>query len=155
MDSARNLASDCCWMVALQAKRLETAEAEEPDFLSRQAADFQFLIVALARLRKAALVAQSVRAVSADVASAVAAFDSALPGLTKMRNVGEHIENYAIDSPKRHNKSVDSRMLGAVAYDEKLFMWLGEQLDVAKAQQAADALLEALKDAQREVAMSS
>jgi hypothetical protein len=149
LERARSLADDCCWMVALQVRRLQTVEPEDADFLSRQMADFQFLIVALTRLRKAALVAQSVPAVSRQVTSAIAAFDAALPGMSKMRNVGEHVEDYALDSARRHDKTVDRRMLQVAGWDENTFTWLGEQLSVAAVQPAARELYLALKDAQQ------
>src|SRR5438105_1232151 len=97
--------------VALQVRRLSTTEPEDETFVGRWWADLQFLIVALRRLRRAAELALRADSRGGSVAAAIEAFDARLPGLLVMRNVGEHIDSYALDDPKRHHSEIDRRQL--------------------------------------------
>jgi hypothetical protein len=138
-------------MIALQSRRLQRPEPRDADYLFRQMADFQYLIVARWRLRRPALVALSVPTVRDDVTAAIARFDAALPGLKRMRDVGEHAEDYAIDNPKRHDKPITRRQLQVAGWSENEFTWLGERLKVEAALDAAAELYRALKEGQRRV----
>lgn len=114
-------------------------------FIFRWWADVQFLIVALSRLRRSAQIAQSVAAVSTVVEAAIREFDQALPCLKTMRNIGEHVESYAVDDPKRHNKSVSRSQLQVGQWDGTVYVWLGESLNIDVALDAARKLLEAVR----------
>ena len=52
-ERARRLANIAVWTAQLQRRRLATDEPEDSEFLFRRWADFQFLIVALTRVRRA------------------------------------------------------------------------------------------------------
>jgi hypothetical protein len=85
------------WSIELQCRRLEAVEREDADFVLRRWADFDFLIVALTRLRRATGLAAKIPQLRASLDAALEQFDKALPGLKKMRDVTEHVDDYALD----------------------------------------------------------
>jgi hypothetical protein len=150
LERARRLANVELHTIALQRRRLATEEPEDERFVMRWWADLQFLIVALRRFRRSVEIAARIPAIAADVTAAVAAFDRAVPSLTLMRNIGEHIDAYAIDHPKRHVKTVDRRQLEVGWWDGTTFSWLQRpdgvtcELNVDTALRAAEQLFQAL-----------
>ncbi len=130
-------------MVALQRRRLQSNEPEDETFIFRRWADFQFLIVSLRRLRLAALLATSSETNRVAIESAIGEFDEALPDLRKMRNVGEHIDEYAIEEGR--DRSVSRLALQAGSFDTVTLDWLGGRLDADEALVAAEALHGAIK----------
>jgi hypothetical protein len=140
LERAKSLCNQACWTVALQVRRLRTEEPEDVKFVFRFWADLQFLIVALRRLRKAALIANFVPG----VATAIKSFDGALPGLAKMRNVGEHVDAYAIDDPSRHHRDISRRGLQVGSWDGTTFSWLEQDLNIDKALREAETLFMAI-----------
>ncbi len=79
------------------------------------------------------------------IESAISKFDEALPGLQKMRNVGEHIDEYAIE--KGRDRSVSRRALQVGSVGSTKFEWLGSSLNADDALAAAEGLYCAIKDA--------
>ncbi len=59
-ERARRLANVAVWSVELQCRRLQSVEPEDATFVLRKWADFDFLVVALTRLRRAAQLAASI-----------------------------------------------------------------------------------------------
>jgi hypothetical protein len=94
-------------------------------------------------MRKAALIA----AFEPDIAAAIAEFDRALPNLAKIRNVGELIDAYAVDDPKRHQRDVSRTGLQVGGFDGTTFSWLGGDLNIGDALRAAEKLFAAVRDA--------
>ncbi len=80
-----------------------------------------------------------------EVKAAVEEFDKALPGLTRMRNVGEHVDAYAVNNPKRRDLSVDSGQLQVGCFDGTVYTWLGESLNIDSALGASEKLCERIK----------
>jgi len=62
-----------------------------------------------------------------------------------MRNIAEHADDYAIDSPKRHVKTVDRRQLEVGQWDGTTFRWL-QEADGAPHQLNIDVALAAAED---------
>jgi hypothetical protein len=87
------------WIVALQVRRVAEDDPVDSKFVFRRWADWQFLIVALRRLQRAAELAVTTPIGATFVAAALAQFRHKIPGLRTMRNVAEHIDSYAVDSP--------------------------------------------------------
>jgi hypothetical protein len=108
-------------------------------------ADLQFFISALARLRRYANVAVRLSCGATDVQPALDAFDSAVPDLTLMRNIGEHGDEYAVDSERRRVKSVNRRQLEVGSWDGKTYEWIGGRLNVDEALTAAKELFRLLQ----------
>jgi len=147
MERARSFANEAMFIVALQRRRIRSDEPEDAAFPKRLWADLQFFIVALRRLRRAAELACRVARAKDALSLALQNFDTALPQLSLMRNVGEHIDDYAVDSPKRRHKGVGRRGLQVHSWDGTTYQWLGESLNVDAAHDAAYTLLAAVSSA--------
>lgn len=145
IERAHSLGNEAIHMIALQRRRLQSTEPEDETFVFRQWADFQFFIVSLRRLRQAALLAARPKASNAVIASAISEFDGSLPGLRKMRNVGEHVDEYAVE--RGRDRSISRRALQTGTFDATTLEWLGERLDADDALAAAERLYGAIKDA--------
>jgi hypothetical protein len=150
LERAKSLANRACFTVALQRRRLQSEEPEDDTFIFRWWADLEFLVVTLRRLRRAAQLGTHASRAKAALGVAIADFDAALPGLRTMRNVGEHIDQYALNDPKRHHPDVRSGQLQVGSFDGTVFTWLGHQLDIDVAVAAAEKLFVAVKLAAEE-----
>jgi hypothetical protein len=131
------------WTIALQVRRLRTKEPEDGEFLFRKWADFQFLIVALWRLRRTAELASRVPEIAGQIRHAIIAFDTVIPDLKKMRDVAEHFDEYALDSGR--DKSISRRSLEVASVGPTRFEWLGFTLDTESAVEASSELFAAIK----------
>jgi hypothetical protein len=145
IERAHSLANEAIHMVALQRRRLQSEEPEDETFVFRRWADFQFFIVSLRRLRQAALLAAHPKATEAVIEDAISEFDEAVPGLQKMRNVGEHVDAYAVE--RGRDRSVSRRALQVGTIAPETLEWLGERLNSDDALAAAERLYGAIKDA--------
>jgi hypothetical protein len=143
IERAHSLANEAVHMVALQRRRLQSEEPEDQAFVFRRWADFQFLIISLRRLRLAGLLAAKPKASRAAVKTAIREFDKALPDLQKLRNVGEHIDEYAME--KGRDRSVNRRALQVGSFDSTMLEWFGGRLNVDEALVAAENLYRAIK----------
>jgi len=130
--------------VDLQTRRLRSVEPEDTEFIFRPWADFGFLVAALVRLKNAARTFRKAEGVKID--KAIETFEAALPSLKRLRDVAEHIDEYAVDSSKRKHKEVESRSVAVGGWDGKVFSWYGGSLDVDKAREAATNLFSAIRD---------
>ena len=80
------------------------------------------------------------------------AFDKALPDLKKMRDVAEHIDEYAYDAGR--HASVARRQLevsGIDGQDDRRLHWLGSELSTRTAMGAAEALFAVISAAGSEL----
>jgi hypothetical protein len=151
-ERAHSLANEAIHMVALQRRRLQSEEPEDETFVLRRWADFQFFIVSLRRLRQTALLAARPKASNTAIESAIAEFDEALPDLRKkqnlvqkLRNAGEHLDEYAAE--RGRDRNVSRRALQVGTLDTTTLEWLGERLNADDALAAAERLYGSIKDA--------
>jgi hypothetical protein len=144
-DRARRLANLAVWTVELQCRRIKTSEPEDGEFIFRRWADIHFLIVALTRLRRAAVLASKIETLKANISEAIHMFDDSLPNLKQMRDVAEHIDDYATNKGK--NKNVDRSSLEVFVHDSQAVHWLGFSLDIGGASNAASTLFGAIVNA--------
>ena len=151
LERAVSLATEAMHTVALQRRRVRSSEPEDEVFLLRYWADLQFLIVALRRLRRAAELAAKVPAAGVKINRAIATFDAALPMLQTMRNVGEHIDDYARDNKRRRDKEVTRYQLQVGEWDGTTHKWLDQSLNVDEAHAAALSLYSVVQKAATEV----
>lgn len=161
IERSRSLCSEACYAIALQCRRLRSVEPEDEAFVFRWWADLQFLIVMLRRLQRAAELATRVSSVAPEVRNAIAVFEAALPGLSTMRNVGEHVDEYAsgeaIERSKKWNSRhpdrepkmvISHRQVQVGSWNGTVFSWLSDEgdsdqwleLDIDVARRAADEL---------------
>lgn len=132
--------------MALQHRRLRQSEPEDEVFVFRWWADLQFFIIALGRLRRIAKLAADVPSTSSDLNAALKKLDKLLQILGKIRNIGEHIDEYTVDAPRRHYSDVCRHQLQVGTWDGTVFYWLGYELNVDDALRATEELCEAVKE---------
>jgi hypothetical protein len=144
-ERARRLANKSLWAIDLQCRRLNSTEAEDTEFVFRKWTDFDFLIVSLTRLRRAAQLAASVPEVHSPLSVALGEFDRSLPHLKKMRDVAEHIDDYAKDIGR--DKSIHRRSLEASSLndDGPELEWLEGNLNSQAALSASQKLFSAIQ----------
>jgi hypothetical protein len=143
-ERARRLANQALWTVDLQCRRLKSVEPEDDEFVLRKWGDFHFLIVSLTRLRRAAELALKVPTINERIRAALEPFDIALPNLKKMRDVAEHIDEYAVDSGK--DRSISRKSLEVSVVDGDEWEWLRYGINAGEALSASVALFDALRD---------
>jgi hypothetical protein len=131
------------WTVALQHRRLRTREREDGEFFLRRRADFEFLIVALTRLRRAGVLATKVPMIKSMTDVALKEFDAVLPMLKKMRDIAEHFDEYAMDDGRDRNVSRKGLEVGVAG--ETLFQWFEFELDADVALEAARKLFKSIQ----------
>lgn len=152
VERAKSFCNEAIFTVALQCRRLKTPEPEDQVFIFRWYADLQFLILALQRLRRGAkLAAEGVPSVAATLNSAIKEFDSSLPGLRKMRNVGEHFDDYVRGSQKNQHTDVSRADLQVSTWNGQVFTWLGAELDIDVALQVSERLFAVVAEAARKM----
>ena len=144
-ERARRLSNLAMWTVDLQCRRLQTDEPEDDAFVFRRFADFDFLVVALSRLRRAAMIATAVPEAKQLVMEAIARFDGSLPGLKKFRDVAEHIDEYAVDSGRI--RAVRRQDLEVSTFADNTLTWLGHSISSSEALRAGQALFAAIQAA--------
>ncbi|HXJ18984.1 MAG TPA: hypothetical protein VMT03_02035 [Polyangia bacterium] len=132
-DRALSLANEAMFTVDLQVRRVRGHEPEDEVFVLRWWADLQFLIVALRRLRRAAqLGLHGLEETRAAIDGAIKAFDEDLPDLTVMRNVGEHIDDYA--RGRGRHREVRPGGLQVGGFDGTTFRWLNREPTIDEAE---------------------
>lgn len=145
-ERARRLANIAIWSVHLQCRRLRAAEPEDVDFVLRKWADFDFLVVALVRLRRAARLTAQVPELESSLLAAIETFDSTLPGLKRLRNVAEHIDDYAVDRGREQSVGRQSLEVSSLDAEGPTLHWLDSALNATEALQASERLFAAVKE---------
>lgn len=146
-ERARRRANIAVWTIHLQCRRLTSVEPEDSDFLFRKWADFEFLVVALSRLRRAAALAARVPEIASRLTSAIARFDSSLPHLKTMRDVAEHFDDYALDRGRKSEIHRQQLEVSGMSMDGATLEWLGGSLNIEQASAASDSLFAEIKEA--------
>ncbi|MGH8612143.1 MAG: hypothetical protein ACREYF_08905 [Gammaproteobacteria bacterium] len=144
-ERARRLANVALWTVDLQCRRLRNADEIDETFLFRLWADFDFLVIALTRLRRAVSLAGKAPILAPPVAQALAAFDAALPQLKKLRDTAEHIDDYAVDRGRVKSVKRQDLEVSSLTMEGPTLEWLGFRLNTEEALNASQALFESLK----------
>ncbi len=148
-ERSKRLANYWMWTISLQHRRLKTAEPEDEEFLFRKWVDFDFLIVALTRFRRAVSIATKVESIEQELDKAIEEFDKALPKIKKMRDVAEHVDDYALENQKNKQHKVSRKMLeGSILHGTEL-EWLNVRLNADEALKASEKLFEVLKQSQQ------
>lgn len=135
------------WTVDLQCRRLGETDKWDGCFVFRRIADFDFLVIALMRLRRAAVLAGTIDIIRATIGEALGNFDSAVPQLKRCRDVAEHIDDYAVDRGK--DRSIGRTGLEVFVLEDTggTVTWLGNALNATVARSAAKQLFDAIKGA--------
>ena len=151
VERAKSLANRWMWAVSLQHDRITRPRPQDKEFHpfgggTFDEADVHFLVIALWRLRTVATTVEHVPQVWDSVRNAIKAFDDRLPWLKRLRDVFEHLEDYAVDSTLRRTDT-SRRELQVWAGSKKGIQWLGYDVDWKEALSAAQDLYHAVKTA--------
>jgi hypothetical protein len=133
--------------VALQVRRLRSAEPEDVAFIFRKWSDFDFLVVALTRMRRSVQLACELPQVKPALESALHDFDERLPGLKRTRDVAEHVGDYALE--RGHLRSVSRFVLETYSLSARgpSLNWLGARVNASSPLRAAERLFLAMQTA--------
>lgn len=106
----------------------------------RQEIDLHFLLVALTRLRRAVGLATRVGLIQQALLVRIAEFDDQVPYLLRLRNVGEHFDDYTIgkgrDSQVKRAQ-LQTWSMGSDTNGQLTWTWLGVEMRPAEAHAAA------------------
>ena len=103
-------------------------------------ADFSFLIIALCRLERIVGILKG----DAVIDAALSEFTAKLPGIRKLRDIGEHVDEYAVDSPSRHHKGYGRAGLQVATFGVT-FEWYDQSVNIDDALAAAQTLFAAVQ----------
>lgn len=149
LERAKSMATDWMWAVSLQHDRIVAPRPQDqafhpfPGVKSFNEADIHFLAIALRRLRQVAATIEHAPQQWEPIRRAIENFDARLPWLKRLRDVFEHLEDYAIDSNLR--KSTTSRReLQVWMADKNGLKWLGYDVNWEEAYMAAKDLYGAI-----------
>jgi hypothetical protein len=134
------------WSIELQCRRLNSSEPEDDVFLFRRWADFDYLVVGLTRLRRAATLAAKVPKIRAQMVEARDRFDAELPDLKRMRDVAEHVDDYAVDKGRDPTVARQALEVSYMSEDGPTLTWLGVELNAGDAVRCSQDLFKAMQD---------
>lgn len=140
LERVRSLSNVAVYTVALQHRRLRHPEPVG-EFIMQPWADFSFLIIALCRLERIVGILKG----DAVIDAALSEFNAALPGIRKLRDIGEHVDEYAIDSPSRHRKGYGRAGLQVATFDGVTFEWYDQSVNIDDALAVAQTLFAAVQ----------
>ncbi len=151
VERAKSMANQWMWAVSLQHDRITNPRPQDKVFHpfgieGFNEVDVHFLVIALMRLRRVATTLEHVPKLRDSVRSAIQSFDNRLPWLKRLRDIFEHLEDYAVDSNLRRSDT-SRRELQVWSADEKGMQFLGYDLDWERALSAAEELYSAVKSA--------
>ncbi|WP_430866975.1 hypothetical protein [Demequina aurantiaca] len=150
-ESSTFLAWQSHFGVQMQVSRLRQSYARDEQGSGVQRVDASGLIVQLWRLRLAAVMSQRIDGSPTSVTPAIEAFDSANPGLAKLRHVTMHFDEYALETDSRRNKIgdparlIEARDLWDLRSEPDAFTWLEVRVDYPSVEIAARALYDAIQ----------
>ncbi|MFC1731540.1 hypothetical protein ACFL6I_14585 [candidate division KSB1 bacterium] len=151
VERAKSMANDWMWAVSLQHDRIVNPRPQDKPFhpfgmLDFNEADVHFLTIALRRPRQTAATIEHAPQQWDPVRRAIETFDAKLPWLKLLRDVFEHLEDYAVDSNRRHS-STSRRELQVWSGGNEGLDWLGYDVDWREAHLAAKDLYASVKAA--------
>jgi hypothetical protein len=151
VERAKSFANQWMWAVSLQYDRITSPRPQDTAFhpfglASFNEADVHFLVIALRRLRTAASTLEHAPQVWNPFRDAIQVFDARLPWLKRLRDVFEHLEDYAVDSNLRKSDT-SRRELQVWSGGENGMQWLGHDVDWREALLAAEDLYRAVRAA--------
>lgn len=145
------MATQWIWAVALQHDRIAKPRLQDEEFHpfrvdSFHEADVHFLAIALSRLRRIATTIEHVPLVMDEIRAAIQRFEDRMPWLKQLRDVFEHLEDYAVDSNRRRT-AVSRRYLQVWSGTENGMNWMGHEINFKAAIDAGSELYKAVQNA--------
>ncbi|MBL0350205.1 MAG: hypothetical protein IPP68_07515 [Elusimicrobia bacterium] len=151
VERSRSLGNSWMFAVGLEHARITKPRPQDKAFHpfdtdSFNEADVHFLAIALRRLRTVASTLEHVPPVWDSIRNAIQIFDEKLPWIKHVRDVFEHLVDYAVDSNLRRTKT-SRRELQVWASSETGMQWMGYDIDWKVGLLAANDLFNAIKAA--------
>lgn len=151
VERAKSMGVEWMWAVSLQYDRITRPRPQDKAFHQFGSDDFveadvHFLVIALRRLRTVASTLEHAPKQWDAVRDAIQKFDARLPWLKRLRDVFEHLEDYAVDSDRRRTRS-SRKELQVWVRGEKGLQWLGYDVNWHEAKLAAEDLYSAVINA--------
>lgn len=144
-------ANRAMFTIDMQVRRIASQEPEDSKFPFRQIADFQFLIIAATRLRRAANLARRAPETETQIAEAMSQFNRLLPGLKDARDVAEHFDEYSIGKGKMKNIEPRGLEVFMLTNGGNTLTWLDKSISTQDVLIASEHLFRELKCAQKKV----
>ena len=150
MERAKSMAIDWMCAISLQHDRIVNPRPQDQSFNPfgqniLNETDVHFLVIALRRLRTIATTLEHVPQHWSTIRPAIDEFDNKLPWLNRLRDVFEHLEDYAVDSTSRRS-STSRCELQVWSSNEDGMNWLGYNVNWEKAYEAAKDLYATVKE---------
>ena len=150
-DDALTVANNYVFAVVTQISRVREECADAELFVMRQFVEFEFLLVALTRLRRAAGVINLFPYTESNLSQAMAKYDERLLGLKQWRNITEHYDDYLLNigrDKKLDPKTIRSGyMTKCMSYDS--VEWMGFKFELDECLAAAEELYISMKAARK------
>jgi hypothetical protein len=151
VERAMSLATEWMWAVSLQYDRIINPRPQDQAFHQFgvndfNEADIHFFVIALRRLRQSATTIEQVPQQWDTIRRAIDEFDKRVPWLKHLRDVFEHLEDYAIDSNCRKS-TTSCREIQVWSASKHSLIWLGYNVDYQEAHLAAKELYKAILSA--------
>jgi hypothetical protein len=138
------------WINAIHTQQRRVSEINDP---WQKEIDLHFLLVSLTRLRRAIGLATRVDQLQEALIGRIAEFDGHVPYLPRLRNAGEHFDDYTVGNGRDtqvRRAQLQTWSMGSDPDGQLIWNWLGEELRLAEAHRAATDLYRGfLADAER------
>jgi len=153
-EEARHFANVYVHSVQLQISRIRQPPTEE--FPLASTVDFEFLLISLRKLRRAAELVQRIPPVQLDMDLAIKRFDSALPYLAVLRNASEHFDEH-LEGRDRGKCLVQNYPSSFSTFLESKggYVWLNKDINFQDCLNASGALFDAVRNANRKIAVDA
>lgn len=141
-EDARIIVNIYTLTVEMQISRVHEEVQNGEFFIMRQIVDFEFLLVALARLRRAACAIEMIPIAKGTIREAIKKYDKRLPDLMKLRNISEHYDAYLLKQGK--DKTIDRDIIRSSLLTKcrlnATFEWMGYTMNLNECMTAAEEL---------------
>ena len=141
-EDVRTIANTYTLMVELQISRIHEELQNDEFFIMRHFVDFEFLLVALFRLRRAACAIVRIPIARATIQRAIKNYDKRLPDLKKLRNISEHYDAYLLE--EGHDDTIDKEAIRLSLLTKcrlnATIEWMGYTMNLNECKTAADEL---------------
>ncbi len=157
-EDARILANFYVHAVAMQISRVRQEVSASDQFAMRPFVDFEFLLVTLVRLKRAACAIRKIPCAREAMQQAIKEYDKRLPALKNLRDITEHYDAYLLK--KGQISRADREGLLAKTIREGLLTktmspesvdWMGYRMNLSESMAAAETLFQKIKAVEKAI----
>ena len=148
-EDTRILANFYVHAVAMQISRVRQEVSASDQFVMRPFVDFEFLLVTLVRLRRAACAIRKMPVAREAMQQAIKEYDKRLPALKDLRNITEHYDDYLLKQGRIAN--ADRAGLLTKIMSPESIDWMGYSMNLNESMAAAEALFQEIKAVEKAI----